>query len=176
MYQRIMIVVDEGAVAHAAVCEGLAMARTQGAEVLFFHVLPNYVVPVSDMPPMLDLGPNQFRQEVERLASEALAAAAAKAKEKGVRSEGAVGSGLDAAECIAQAATERNCNLIVIGSHGRTALQRFIFGSTVTRLITFAQVPVLVCKPPKGAADQPEQAVPKAQATDAPPAGAADAH
>jgi len=146
MYKRIMIVVDDGAVARAAVDEGLALAKSQAAEVLFFRVLPNYVVPISDMPAMAVLGPEQFRKAVERTANRILATATQCAGELGVRCASAMGSGIDEAQCIARAASERQCQLIVIGSHGRSAIQRLVFGSVVTRHITLAPVPVLVCK------------------------------
>lgn len=64
----------------------------------------------------------------------------------GVRSSDFVSTGSDAAECIADAATKRKCDLVVIGSHGRTALQRLLYGSVVTRVITMCTKPVLVCK------------------------------
>lgn len=148
MYKRIMIVVDEGAVARAALAEGLALARSEGAEVLFFHVLPNYVMPVADAPALVYLSPEQHHKEVERLARRILASAAAQARKAGVVSHGATGSDADTANCIANAAANRLCDLVVIGSHGRNAMQRLIFGSVVTRLIPLATVPVLVCKPP----------------------------
>ena len=143
-----MIVVDEGAVAKSALTEGLALARSEGAQVLFFHVLPNYVMPVADAPALVYLSPEQHQKEVDRLARRILAAAAAEARKAGVESSGAVGADADAANCVAEAAAQRGCDLVVIGSHGRNAMQRLIFGSVVTRLIPLATVPVLVCKPP----------------------------
>lgn len=147
MHKKLLIVVDETSVAGAAIVEGLDIARTYGAEVVFFQVLPNYVMPVVDAPPLVYLSPEQHRKQTEQQAVKLLTAAAEQASEQDVASEGVVGSGIDAAECIANAATERGCDMIVVGSHGRTALQRLIFGSIVTRLITLAPVPVLVCKP-----------------------------
>jgi nucleotide-binding universal stress UspA family protein len=146
MYQRIMIAVDDNSVARLAMHEGLALARAHGAEVVFLHVLPNYVVPMDDLPPIVTVGPEQYREAVQRAAARILAAAARRARAVGVPATGAVASGMDAAECIARAAVQRQCQLIVIGSHGRTALQRLILGSVVTRLITLANMPVLVCK------------------------------
>ncbi|MDH5538612.1 MAG: universal stress protein [Rhizobacter sp.] len=146
MYKKIMIVVDEGAVARAAIVEGLELAKTHAAEVLFFHVLPNYVVPIADAPPLVYMSPEQHRNDVERLANRILASAAAQAQRIGVESTGAVGSNADAATCIANGALDRHCDLIVIGSHGRSPMQRLIFGSIVTRLIQFTAVPLLICK------------------------------
>jgi nucleotide-binding universal stress UspA family protein len=147
MYKRIMIVVDEGAVARAALNEGLQLARIHGAEVVLFHVLPNYVFPIADAPPMVYMSPEQHKKDVERLAARLLASASGEAARMGLKVVSAIGSNADAATCIAEAATERHCDLIVVGSHGRNAMQRLIFGSVVTRLITFAAAPVLVCKP-----------------------------
>ncbi len=147
MYERILIVVDEGPIARAALDEGLALAQSQVAEVVFFHVLPNFVLPLADMPAVATLGPEQYRKAVERVARRVLAAAVEQAARLGVAASGFIGSDADAADCIARAAAERQCGLIVIGSHGRNAIQRLMLGSVVTRLITLAPVPVLVCKP-----------------------------
>lgn len=146
MHKKILVVVDETSVTGAAIAEGLDVARVYGAEVVFFQVLPNYVMPVVDAPPLVYLSPEQHRKQTERQAAKLLTAATEQAREVGVESQGFVGSGIDAAECIANAAAESGSDLIVIGSHGRTALQRLIFGSIVTRLIPLAPVPVLVCK------------------------------
>jgi len=54
----------------------------------------------------------------------------------------------DAAAEIVRVATEREVDLIVISSHGRTGLGRMIFGSTAEAVVRHATCPVLVVKPP----------------------------
>ncbi len=81
-----------------------------------------------------------------------------------------MGADVDSAHCIANAAGERGCNLIVIGSHARNAVQRLIFGSVVTQLIPLATVSVLVCKPPP----RRERRAQPAGAGDPPPATPAE--
>ena len=146
MYKRIMIVIAEGAVGKAAVNEGLAVAKAHGAEVYFFHVLANYVLPMPDTIPMPAEAIDGYRKRVEKRAVELISDAARRAKRLGVRSTDFVSTGGDEADCIANAALKRKCDLIVVGSYGRTALQRLIYGSVVTRLITLSTKPVLVCK------------------------------
>ena len=146
MYERIMIVVEEGAIARAALDEGLALAQSQAADVVFFHVLPNFVLPLPDMPAVASLGPEQHRKAVQRVARRVLAAAQQRAAALGVAAVGHIGADADAAGCIAHAASKHSCQLIVIGSRGRSAIQRLMFGSVVSGLITLAPVPVLVCK------------------------------
>lgn len=146
MYKKIMIVVDEGAAARSALYEGLELARSNGAAVQFFHVVPNYVLQVADSPQLVALTPQQHHKDVHRLAGRLMAQAAEAARQLGVRSASALGSNLDAATCIARAAKQYDCELVAIGSHGRSSMQRLIFGSVVAPLIQLSHVPVLVCK------------------------------
>ncbi len=54
----------------------------------------------------------------------------------------------DAAAEIVRVAEEREVDLIVISSHGRTGFGRMIFGSTAEAVVRHAKCPVLVVKPP----------------------------
>lgn len=57
-----------------------------------------------------------------------------------------MGSGKSDAECVAEVAVKRQCDLIVVESESKNAVLRLIGGSIVPGLITHATVPVLVCK------------------------------
>jgi len=57
----------------------------------------------------------------------------------------------DAAAEIVRVAKEREVDLIVIASHGRTGLGRMLFGSTAEEVVRHASCPVLVVKPPHDA-------------------------
>jgi len=157
MYRKIMIVVDDDDVADAAIAEGLELAATHGAEVLFFHVLHSSVVPISvgDMLPTDSIVWEQQRGEADRCASRVLTHALGMAAQRHVIGHGAVGSGADPAACIAQAARDRQCDLIVVGTHGRKALQRWLHGSLAVSLLPLADVPLLLCKRPEAVARRP---------------------
>jgi nucleotide-binding universal stress UspA family protein len=144
MFKRILIVVDRQAVAGAAISEGLSMARSHGAEVVFLCVLPRYAVPVADMPPPPTISPQEFMKEAKSTADVLLADAAESAEKAGVTSRSAVGSGEDEARCIAQEAQASRCELIVVASEGRNALLRLLTGSVVPGLVTSSPMPVLV--------------------------------
>ena len=49
-------------------------------------------------------------------------------------------------EAIIQIAEERKADLIVLGSHGRTGVERLLMGSVAERVIVLASCPVLVVK------------------------------
>jgi nucleotide-binding universal stress UspA family protein len=50
------------------------------------------------------------------------------------------------AEGIIELAKARNCDLIVMASHGRRGLAKLLLGSQATRVLTYSTVPVLICK------------------------------
>lgn len=148
MYKKILIVVDGEPKSRAAIKEGIALARIHGAEAVFFSVLPRYVPPMSDMPMLGTLSPEEFERSARNDAERLLAAATALADRAGVRSTSALGKGGDDAECIAEAARKRRCSLIVAATAGRNAVLRLLAGSVIPGLITHAHVPVLVCRAP----------------------------
>jgi nucleotide-binding universal stress UspA family protein len=63
----------------------------------------------------------------------------------------------DAAAEIVRVAAEREVDLIVISSHGRTGFGRMIFGSTAEAVVRHARCPVLVVKPPADEEESSEQ-------------------
>lgn len=148
MYRRLMIVVDDDPASRAAVAEGLVLAKALGAEVLFFHVLPSPTLPVTagDMLPLGALDVQAQDHQLHEWGGRILADAAALAKAQGLPSRGVMGRGEEAAASIAHAVEEHHCDLIVVGSHGRTALQRLIHGSLPASLLPLAPVPMLVCR------------------------------
>ena len=147
MYQRILVVVTgDGATSRIAVKEGVALAQIHDAEVHFFHVLPRYIVPVTDIPMMGMPMPDQFLEESRANGERMLATARQVADEAGVGNQSALGSGADDAECIVEAVRKRRCGLVVVASSGRNALMRMVMGSVIPGLITMSPVPVLVCR------------------------------
>lgn len=151
MYQRIMVIVDDTPNADIAIRQGLEMAKAHKSEVLFFYVLPRYVLPMVDALPVTVQSPEEFQHEANENASRVLHAASASAEAAGVSSHRAMGSGVDDAHCAADAARIRHCDLIVVASERRNAVMRLITGNIIPGLITHAGVPVLVCQ---GIADE----------------------
>jgi hypothetical protein len=66
-------------------------------------------------------------------------------KQEGVKVEGAVPHGRPD-EMIVKTANEKNADLIIIGSRGRTGLERVLLGNTSERVIDHTQCAVLVVK------------------------------
>jgi nucleotide-binding universal stress UspA family protein len=49
-------------------------------------------------------------------------------------------------EAIISVAAQRNCDLIVMGSHGRSGMRAFLLGSETHEVLTHSQIPVLVVR------------------------------
>jgi nucleotide-binding universal stress UspA family protein len=52
-------------------------------------------------------------------------------------------------EVICWAAEDQACDLIVMGTHGRTGLKHLLFGSTAESVLKHARCPVLTIRPQK---------------------------
>jgi nucleotide-binding universal stress UspA family protein len=57
-----------------------------------------------------------------------------------------LGRGMNFADIIARQAKKLRVAMIVMGSHGRTGLQRLLLGSVAERTLRYADCPVLIVK------------------------------
>ena len=83
-------------------------------------------------------------------AENTLAARASEIRGAGVAAHAVVRSGVAVDEILSTAADER-CELIVIGTHGRGGLSRFLLGSVADRIVRLAPCPVMTVRGDRGA-------------------------
>jgi nucleotide-binding universal stress UspA family protein len=69
----------------------------------------------------------------------------AKAKKGGIRAVGLMMTG-DPAEQIVRAARAKHADLLVVGTHGRSGLNRLFIGSVAQRVIASAPCPVVTVR------------------------------
>ena len=67
-----------------------------------------------------------------------------RAETAGVKATGKVVSNFNVADGIVQAAEEDACDLIFIGSHGRSGLSRLLLGSVTVKVLGLAKTATLV--------------------------------
>ncbi len=146
MYKRILVVVERPETAKVAVKEGVALAAFHGADLLFVHTFPRYVLPVAEAGPAVLSALEDFERETRSKAEQLLSSATAAARKAGVTSHVLTLSAADSAAAIVQTARQRRCNLIIAASEGRNAVMRMLAGSVIPRLITLATMPVMVCR------------------------------
>lgn len=128
---------SERALRHA-----VAIASTQRSALTIVHVFP-YAAPIGGgMPPALVqlLGPAARQKLLDRLQAFAEPARAAGLSPQTILLEG------DPAREIRRLAEALSADMLVLGTHGRRGLERFVLGSVTEQLVRRAPCPVLtVC-------------------------------
>lgn len=125
-----------------------SLARTFGASIICVHVIEP-MVPSAGYSGMTEPLPiADITEQLEDSAERELPKLAECEECAGLEVEEVIAHG-EAASEIVRVAKERNVDLIVVSSHGRTGLGRILFGSTAEAIVRHASCPVLVVKPPQ---------------------------
>ncbi len=148
--KKIIIGVDNSKIAEHAAEYGFALARTFKAQVGLVHVIEPTVMPLTNnVDPMLG-GPMQDMSildgeltDIQNEASNKLVESITEkfGKDTSVTHFTEFG---DSADGILQAGKEFAADLIVVGTHSRTGIDRFLMGSVAEHVTRHAAVPVLV--------------------------------
>jgi nucleotide-binding universal stress UspA family protein len=146
VFQRILCATDFSDTAEAAWEIACDLARVHQAELILVHVfleMPLYQAYAEIPSPNVQQIWEEQRQWVEQALHERVQAAAG----RGLTARPLLRTGPAATELTDAAADER-ADLIVIGTHGRTGLNRLVIGSVAERVVRIAPCPVLTVKPP----------------------------
>ncbi|MCA1566551.1 MAG: universal stress protein [Acidobacteria bacterium] len=144
--RSILLPTDFSQCAESALPYAADLARQMKARLVCLHVVETMMPPVgyaavAEPLPAVDMG-----GQLEESATRELPKLGARQECSGLDVEEVIARG-DAAGEIVRVARERDIDLIVISSHGRTGLGRMIFGSTAESVVRHAHCPVLVVKP-----------------------------
>ena len=146
MYKHILISTDGSEVAQKGVDHGLSLAKSVGAKVTIVMVTERWRV--HSGPDWLP-GPTEMAQYEARqkgAATKVLGDAKAAAARLGVDVETVHVPEAQPAEAIIATANERQCDLIVMASHGRRGLGRLLLGSQTSEVLVGSPIPVLVVR------------------------------
>jgi nucleotide-binding universal stress UspA family protein len=145
--QRILYATDLSSVSEPAWREAKQLGRLFNAEILLVHVVPFVVLPTEGyFPPQLyDELVKSARREAESGSDRLLGSVAASGLKVRIRLEDGA-----PAQRILEVANEERADVIIVGTHGRTGLQRAILGSVADRLVRQAPCPVVTVPPTLG--------------------------
>jgi nucleotide-binding universal stress UspA family protein len=118
----------------------LALAREKKGKLVALHVVPAELI----YPPTG--GRFDFYRLLERDARENFSRLAKRKKLKPEDCRLIVARGTNFAEVIARQAKKMRVAMIIMGSQGRTGLQRLLLGSVAERTLRYAECPVLIVK------------------------------
>jgi nucleotide-binding universal stress UspA family protein len=141
---RILLAIDESKFSEAATKTVIAQAKPKESEVHILHVIE---VRSPQLPEMMAYYPGaEHGRDAQRELAEALVAKTAKLlRAKGLQVTTGVELGIPKSTII-DVAEKWHADLIVIGSHGRTGLQRFMLGSVSDAVARHARCSVEIVR------------------------------
>lgn len=143
MFKRILLPTDGSEPSQRAIQAGINFAKDLGAEVVGLTVIPKFHT-FTYKTDMLEETKEEYTVDSEQRAAAHLAFIADAAREAGVgcRTETAVSD--DPWQMIISTARDRQCDLIVMGSHGRRGIKGVLLGSETQKVLVHSGLPVLV--------------------------------
>jgi universal stress protein A len=142
--KTILVGTDFSLCAARALSFAISLAHPQSARIHILHVLsePIPALDVAGAMPYLDL---KTRREWEETSSSHLQREAKAAEKRGIRATTSLAWGRPS-DVIIQTATEMKVSMVVVGTHGRSAFEQFLIGSTAERVVRRSPVPVLTVR------------------------------
>lgn len=145
MYKHLLIATDGSDLSQKAVDQAFSLAKTLGAKVTVLTVTEPWAsVAYGEMAYGFPI--EEYEKNAATNASAILAAAAELAKKAGVACECVHVKDKYPADGIVETAVDRDCDLIVMASHGRRGLSRLMLGSQANNVVTHSTIPVLICR------------------------------
>ncbi len=138
-FEHVLCPTDFSDQANAALALAEELAEADGAKLTLLHV--------AEVAFYGGRGAAQFIHYLERTSREQLARATARTRDRitvpvdGVNAIGSAGG-----QTLARIDDDKSIDLVVIGSHGRTGIERVVFGSVAEKVVRHARCPVLVAR------------------------------
>ncbi|MEO1205492.1 MAG: universal stress protein [Pseudomonadota bacterium] len=148
MYKKILIAIDGSELSFTALRNGLKLAQILGADVVVVTVTEKWSA--LEVAAQVRCGENHPIEQYEEAAREA----ASNIAEQGKNVADELNTDFrfihvadqHPAMGIVSLAKEQGCDLIVMGSHGRSGLEKVLLGSVAQNVLTLSPIPVLVEK------------------------------
>lgn len=146
MFKKILIPTDGSALSAQAANKGVCFAREIGAEVVALYVTQPFAATVGfdGMAAAYAITDEDYDKTARDQANKYLQAVLDRADTAGVKASARAVSNFNVADGLVQTADEEGCDLIFIGSHGRSGLSRLLLGSVTNKVLSLAKVAVLV--------------------------------
>lgn len=145
-WRKILCPVDFSENSRLALAAAIELSRQHRAELLLLHV---YQAPGVSFPEATIYAGDEILQQLVDVVQKSLAAWKKDAEAHGAANVSVhTAMGVPYVE-IVRMAEEQDCDLIVIGTHGRTALMRVLIGSVAEKVVRHAKCPVLTVRPEK---------------------------
>lgn len=146
MFKKILIPTDGSTLSAQAANKGVCFARSIGAEVVTLYVTQPFAATVGfdGMAAAYAITDEDYDKTAAEQAQKYIKAVLDRAETAGVKATGKAVSNFNVADGVVQAAEDEGCDLIFMGSHGRSGLSRLLLGSVTSKVLSLAKTAVLV--------------------------------
>jgi nucleotide-binding universal stress UspA family protein len=146
MFKKILIPTDGSALSAQSANAGITFARSISAEVVALYVTQPFAATMGydGMSAAYAFTDEDYEKANAEQAQKHLKAVVDRADTAGVPSSAHAVSNFNIADGIVQGAIDYHCDLIFIGSHGRSGFSRLLLGSVTTKVLALTHSPVLV--------------------------------
>lgn len=146
-YKKIVVPLDGSGWSERAIPHAVDIARNNNAELILLHV---FRPPTHEFTDQIALAGQEgqiqnLREEVKQYLIGLRSTLRSENTE--VRIQFIEGAGI--ASLICDYVNDEGCDLVVMSTHGRTGLGRFLFGSITHKVMECVKVPVLLVRPDK---------------------------
>ena len=145
MVRKMLIATDGSVVSQKTACAGVAFAGQLGADVLALFVAPAYQYPVYvEIVPPAYPDEEEYSAQMLRKGEEIMASIMHAAAQAGLKHACRTAFSDAAALKIVEIAEREACDLIFMGSHGRSGWGQVLLGSVTNKVLSHTTKPVLV--------------------------------
>jgi nucleotide-binding universal stress UspA family protein len=150
MFKTILLPTDGSPLSDKAAKTALEFAQLTGGKIVVLSVIEPQPMPPIIGGGMIDSGltvePVMYQQEMRQTAQGHVDLIAAAARAADVPFEGIVTTAASAYDEIVKTAEQYHCDLIMMASHGRTGLDKWLMGSETEKVLSHTTLPVLVLR------------------------------
>ncbi len=136
-FKKILVPLDGSVYSEAAFKKACKIAKALSSTL--------YLLSIIDLPVEISVQHTNLTESFYNNAKNILDRAKNIAKNLGIEAKVYIKEG-DSGEKILSFIKEKNIEIIIMGSHGKTGLKRLLMGSVAEKVLTFTPVPVLVSK------------------------------
>jgi nucleotide-binding universal stress UspA family protein len=146
--KNVLVATDFGPASESALRYGRALARGFGADLHVFHVVENIFGRAIDGYGYVAIPP-QVQEDLERAGRKQTNALLDDEDRRELHATATTVTSNSAADAIVDYARQHRIDLIVMGTHGRSAIAHMFMGNVAERVVRMAPCPVLTVRHPE---------------------------
>ena len=145
MFKHILVPTDGSQLSEDTARRAVSFAKEADAQITAFFAKPEFPVTYYGEGVLIDsTTPEKFAELSEEQAQKILGFVENLCQQEGVRCATMTLTSDVPYEAIIEAATQSDCDLIFMSSHGRRGLSALLLGSETNKVLTHTNIPVLV--------------------------------